>query len=471
MTRRLFGTDGVRGVANEGDLSPERLVALGRAIGQVMHDSARLLHQETKVRLPQAGTPQADRGRARVLVGRDTRLSGPLVRDALIAGILAQGISVVDGGVLPTPVVAHLTRRERFDVGIVISASHNPVEDNGVKLFSASGLKLPDAAERAIEELVEHPPETWEARTGAGVGDHVAWAEAADSYVADVVARHQPRLSLAGKRIVVDCANGATHRIAPRVFEGLGADVVALSVAPDGVNINRRCGALHPQGVARAVRREKASVGFAFDGDGDRLIAVDEAGHVRDGDFLLAVIGRDLKDEGKLPGSAVVSTVMANIGLDVCLEHAGIRLVRAPVGDRYVLAEMLAGGYRLGGEQSGHVIFLDESTTGDAIITALRLLEVIARTGKPLGQLSSVMRKFPQVLVNVRVRSKPPLETVPRVQDEVRAVEERLAGKGRLVLRYSGTEPLARVMVEGPNKAEILRDAKQIAEVIERELG
>ncbi|MEK7865515.1 MAG: phosphoglucosamine mutase [Planctomycetota bacterium] len=471
MTRRLFGTDGVRGVANEGDLTPERLLLLGRAIGQVLADSLPLLHQETKVRLPRPAARQAVRGTARVLVGRDTRLSGPFVRDALLAGILSRGIGVVDGGVLPTPVVAHLARRERFDVGIVISASHNPMEDNGVKLFSSSGLKIPDAAERAIEELVEHPPETWDARTGDALGDHSVWPEAADSYVEDVVARYKDRLSLAGRKVVVDCANGATHGIAPRVLGALGAAIVPLNIAPDGTNINRRCGALHPQVVAKAVRAEKACLGLSFDGDGDRLIAVDERGRVRDGDFLLAMLGLDLKATARLPGDTIVSTVMANIGLDLCLEAAGVRLLRAPVGDRNVLAEMLSGGYRLGGEQSGHVIFLDESTTGDAIITALRVLEVVVRTGRSLGDLTSTMRKYPQVLLNVRVKSKPPLETVPRVQDEVRAVEEHLAGKGRLLLRYSGTEALARVMVEGPNKAEITRDAKRIAEVIERELG
>ncbi len=471
MTRRLFGTDGVRGVANAGDLTPERLLRLGQAIGQVLSDSLPLLHQETKVRLPRPAARHAVRGKARVLVGRDTRLSGPFVRDALLAGILSRGIGVVDAGVLPTPVVAHLARREKFDVGIVISASHNPMEDNGIKLFSSSGLKIPDAAERAIEELVEHPPEAWDGPTGEALGDYTAWPEGADSYVEDVVARFKDRLSLGGRKVVVDCANGATYGIAPRVIGSLGAEVVVLHAAPDGTNINRRCGALYPQVVARAVRAEKACLGLSFDGDGDRLIAVDERGHVRDGDFLLAVLGLDLKASARLPGDTVVSTVMANIGLDLCLEASGIRLLRAPVGDRNVLAEMLAGGFRLGGEQSGHVIFLDESTTGDAIITALRILEVIARTGRSLGDLSSTMRKCPQVLLNVPVKSKPPLETVPRVQDEVRAVEERLAGKGRLLLRYSGTEPLARVMVEGPSRAEILRDAKRIAEVIERELG
>lgn len=471
MTRRLFGTDGVRGVANEGDLSPERLLLLGRAIGQVLSESVTLLHQETRVRLPRPAARHEVRGRARVLVGRDTRLSGPFVRDALLAGILSRGIGVVDGGVLPTPVVAHLTRRERFDVGIVISASHNPMEDNGVKLFSSSGLKVPDAAERAIEELVEHPPDRWEVRTGGALGSHTEWPGAAESYIEDVVAKFKDRLSLAGRKIVVDCAHGATHTIAPRVLATLGAHVVPLNVTPDGTNINRRCGALHPQVVARAVRAEKASIGLSFDGDGDRLIAVDERGRIRDGDFLLAVLGLDLKATARLPGETVVSTVMANVGLDLCLQASGIRLLRAPVGDRNVLSEMLAGGYRLGGEQSGHVIFLDESTTGDAIITALRVLDVITRTGRTLGDLTRVMKKCPQVLLNVRVKSKPPLETVPRIQDEVRVVEERLAGKGRLLLRYSGTEPLARVMVEGPKQAEIQQYAKRIAEVIERELG
>lgn len=471
MTRRLFGTDGVRGVANEGELTPERLLRLGQAIGQVLSDSVKLLHQETRVRLPRPAAGHAIRGSARVLVGRDTRLSGPFVRDALLAGILSRGIGVVDGGILPTPVVAHLARRERFDVGIVISASHNPMEDNGVKLFSSSGLKIPDAAERAIEELVEHPPKTWDGRTGEALGGHSTWHGAADSYVDDVVARHKGRLSLAGRKVVVDCANGATHGIAPRVLEALGAEVVALNIEPDGTNINRRCGALHPQVVAKAVRAEKACLGLSFDGDGDRLIAVDERGRVRDGDFLLAILGLDLKAAGKLSGDTVVSTVMANIGLDLCLEASGVRLLRAPVGDRNVLAEMLAGGYRLGGEQSGHVIFLDESTTGDAIITALRVLEVIARSGRTLGDLTSAMKKCPQVLRNVRVKSKPPLESVPRVQDEVRAVEELLAGQGRLLLRYSGTEPLARVMVEGRRQSEIELYAERIAEVIERELG
>ncbi|MBI5369414.1 MAG: phosphoglucosamine mutase, partial [Planctomycetes bacterium] len=418
------------------------------------------------------------RARPAVLFGRDTRLSGPLLAGALAAGLLAEGIDVLDGGVLPTPAVAWLTRKLGLSLGAVFSASHNPFEDNGIKLFSPEGLKLPDATESAIEAALERA-----AGNGNGMGDAGARLrgaalgrlehrpELADIYVEDLVSAFRRRLSLAGRTLVLDCAHGATSALAPRIFGRLGADLIVLNDAPDGVNINDRCGALFPGAMSKRVWQADAYAGFSFDGDGDRLILTDETGAVRDGDYVLYLTATHLAGRRRLPQRTVATTVMANLGLTVALRDAGIASVVTPVGDRHVLDAMLERGLSLGGEQSGHVIFLDEATSGDGIITALRVLEATLAEPRPISEACRGLAKFPQVLVNVPVRSKPPLSSLPEVQEEVARIQTALAGRGRLLLRYSGTEPLVRIMLEGDDPAAIRELADGLARLLARRIG
>jgi len=448
---RLFGTDGVRGVANAPPLTPELAYRLGRV-------TAALLAER-----------RAGAGRPGLLVGRDTRLSGPLLEAALLAGIMSSGVDGLTVGVLPTPGIACLTRRLGAIGGAVISASHNPFEDNGIKFFSADGGKLPDAWEEEVEtRLAEEagPPRP----TGAAIGRLRPVRSAEALYLDAVRAAFPATLDLGGLRLVLDCAHGATYRVAPRLFRGLGAEVVTVGARPNGTNINARCGALHPEGLQARVRAEGAHLGLAFDGDGDRLITVDEAGEVRDGDYLLALLGRHLHAEGLLRGGCVVTTAMANLGLDRALTEVGIRAVRTQVGDRYVLEEMHRLGANLGGEQSGHLIFLDHAPTGDGLISALQLLRVMRLRGASLGELSRCLTKFPQVLVNVPVRAKPPLASLPRLSAAVREWEARLGDAGRILLRYSGTEPLARIMVEGEERTTIETVAGELASVLRAEM-
>jgi len=404
----------------------------------------------------------------RLVVGRDTRLSGPMLEGALVAGALSAGADVYTVGVLPTPGIAFLTRRLEAHGGVVLSASHNPFEDNGIKVFSSEGAKLPDAWEEEIERRLEAEDEA--ARpTGAGIGRLVAYAAAETDYVAHL----QDGLSfdLGGLTVVLDCAHGATFRVAPRIFRALGARAVVLNARPDGVNINRGAGALHPELLQKRVAAARAHVGLAFDGDGDRLIAVDERGAVRDGDYVLAIMGRRLAAEGRLRGNAVVTTVMANLGLDQALKSAGVRTVKTQVGDRYVLEEMLKLGANLGGEQSGHLLFLDHSTTGDGILSALQLLGAMRAAGQPLSELAACMTKFPQVLVNVPVREKRPFDAIPGLAARRASLEAEMDGTGRIVLRYSGTESLARIMIEGPDQARIEALAGELAGVIKDAIG
>ena len=446
---RWFGTDGIRGVANEEPLTPDLACRVGRQL---------------------VATLRAERGveRVRLVIGRDTRRSGPLLESALTAGVLGAGGDCFAVGVLPTPGIALLTRALAADGGIVLSASHNPFEDNGIKLFSSEGTKFPDAWEEEIEAGLQGDDRTPRAR-GAGIGRLVSYGRA-EAYYVDYLCRCFP-LDLAGMTIALDCAHGATYRVAPRTFRRLGAKVVAVGAHPDGTNINAGSGALYPAALQQKVRSVGAAVGFAFDGDGDRLMSVDHAGEIRDGDYALAIAGRHLAGHGRLKGNLVVTTVMANLGLDQALRVAGIEVVKTQVGDRHVYEEMQRRGANLGGEQSGHLLFLDHSPAGDGILSALALLSVMRDTGESLASLAGCLTKFPQVLVNVPVRAKPPIESLTGLGDRVHAFEREMDGAGRILIRYSGTEPLARVMIEGADGQRIRAMADELAGVIRDLIG
>ena len=450
MSQRLFGTDGIRGVANEPPLTPDLAYRVGRELVATL------------------AAQQADGSRIRLVIGRDTRRSGPLLEAAMVAGLLSAGADCYTVGVLPTPGIALLTRALDAHGGIVLSASHNPFEDNGIKLFSGQGTKFPDPWEAQIEARLAAADGAPRAR-GAEIGRLVHY-DRAEKYYVDFLTRCFP-LDLAGLTVVIDCAHGATFRVGPSVFRRLGARVVAMCAQPDGTNINAGCGALHPEGLRRRLRTVHGDIGFAFDGDGDRLISVDHLGEIRDGDYALAIAGRHMARERRLNGNMVITTVMANLGLDESLKAAGIRVVKTQVGDRYVHEEMQKTGANLGGEQSGHLLFPDHMPTGDGILSALALLSVVRETGEPLASLATCMRKFPQVLVNVRVRSKPPMESIQGLSDRVGAFEKEMDGVGRVLIRYSGTEALARVMIEGADTARIQAMADELAGVIRTQIG
>src|SRR5262245_36762311 len=450
---RLFGTDGVRGLANAAPLTPEFVCRLGRI----------------------AAASLAERGgtegpRPALLVARDTRVSGPLLEQALVSGVLSAGVDALVGGVLPTPAIAALTPALGAVGGAVLSASHNPFADNGIKLFSSEGDKLPDAWEDEITTRLETD---WEGTrpTGAGLGRVRAVPGIERRYLEGLRGSLPPDVDLAGRPIVLDCAHGATYRVGPRLLRSLGAEVITLGTRPNGTNINRGVGALHPEGLQARVRATPGAIGLALDGDGDRLIVVDEAGTVRDGDHVLAICARTLLARQALRGGVVVSTVMANLGLERALGALGIGMVRTAVGDRYVLEEMRRRGANLGGEQSGHIIFLDHARTGDGLLTALQLLRAMSEAGQPLSVLASRVDKCPQVLLNVPVRARPPLPELRQVSETLARWEGRLDGRARLVVRYSGTEPLARVMVEGDDQTTIEAAAREIAAAIREEIG
>jgi phosphoglucosamine mutase len=446
---RLFGTDGIRGVANEEPLTTELAFRLGRQLVATLYEH----HGVSKVRL---------------VVGRDTRVSGPMLEGALVSGALSAGADVYAVGVLPTPGIAYLTRQLQAHGGVVLSASHNPFEDNGIKVFSSEGAKLPDTWEEDVERRLAGP-DSAPKPTGAQIGRLVTYGAAEDDYVTH--ACHGFSVDLHGVTVALDCGHGATYRVAPKVFRRLGARVVLLGTRPDGLNINRQSGALHPESLQKKVLAVRADVGFAFDGDGDRLIAVDERGCTRDGDYVLAILGRRLAAQGRLKAGVVVTTVMANLGLDRALVNAGIKIVKTQVGDRYVLEEMLKLGANLGGEQSGHLLFLDHSTTGDGIVSALHLLEAVRESGQPLSELSACMTKFPQVLVNVPVRERRPFAAIGGLSARAAAFEAEMNGSGRILLRYSGTESLARVMVEGEEQDRIEHIAAELAGLIREAIG
>lgn len=447
-SRRLFGTDGIRGVANLAPMTPELALRLGRSVGASLPDAS-------------AGVAPA------FVVGRDTRRSGRMLEAAFAAGLASAGIDVRLAGVVPTPAVACLTRRLGAVGGAVISASHNPFADNGIKLFDHAGFKLDDAAEAAIEARLDDAD--GEARpTGAALGALADLDDAGERYVSFLLDSVRPDLRLDGCRVVFDGANGAAYRVGPQLLESLGAEIVALGVGPDGVNINEGCGALHPAAAAVRVRETGATVGIVVDGDADRILLVDEGGDTVDGDEILALLARHRP--GRV-GACVVGTVMSNMGLEIALRGQGIELARAAVGDRYVLDEMRRRGSRIGGEPSGHLILLDHGTTGDALLAALHVLDLMQETGAPLSALRGAMRRLPQTLLNVRVAARVPLAEVAPVADAIAETERILDGRGRVLVRYSGTEPLIRVMVEGDDDDEIRTLAERLAAVLCVELG
>jgi len=444
---KLFGTDGIRGKAGEYPMTAEMAARIGRAI---------------------ALTFTGANGPSMIIVGRDTRQSGPMLESGLVAGICSAGVAACLVGVIPTPGVAFLTSSSKAGAGIVISASHNPYDDNGIKIFNHSGYKLSDEIEAQIEELILSDDAASRPDVEADIGRVTTDGEMVKDYISFLNSRLPSNLSLKGFKIVLDCANGATSHIAPELFAGLGAQVEALGIQPDGKNINAACGSEHPAGLIEKVINSRAHLGLAFDGDGDRLIAVDDNGGVLTGDQILAVCARDLKQKGHLKNDMVVSTVMSNMGLGVALQEMGIRHETSGVGDRYVMEKMMATGAVLGGEDSGHLIFGDTHTSGDGILSALRLIEAMQTAKQPLSELKKVMTVYPQVLVNVAVRSKPDIDTVPAVVDAIKAVEAGLGSRGRVLVRYSGTQPLCRVMVEGPSEAETRRYCTQIVEIIKK---
>ena len=451
---KLFGTDGIRGKAGTAPLEPKTVARVGAAIAKAMSAGGLRLQ------------PDSANQRLRFVIGRDTRESGTWIEEELARGLTSEGASVVSAGVVPTPAVAYLARTEGFDAGIVISASHNPYEDNGIKVFGGSGTKLTEQLEASVERLVaDHG---WSVPGAAGP---IERRDLSAHYVEhlDLIMKTAGRL--AGSRVVIDCANGATARIAPPLFEALGLVVETLGISPDGRNINLNCGSTHLEDLSATVVASKARLGVAFDGDGDRALFVDHDGRVVDGDAILLMAAIYLKDLGRLPGNAIVATVMSNIGLEIALRNRGIEMVRTAVGDKYVMEEMIKRGIVLGGEQSGHVIFSDHLFTGDGLATALSVLRIMADTGKELKELAGALVTYPQVLLNVRVREKTDYMQVPAIADAVRRVEEGLAGHGRLLVRYSGTEPLLRIMLEGKDDAEITGWANEIAGVVKAHLA
>ena len=452
--RQLFGTDGIRGIAGTAPLDTTTVYAVGLALAHQLRPGA----LQTGVVGP------------RVILGRDTRESSPWIANLLAAGLRAGGAEIESAGIVPTPAIAHLAHTHGFHAGVVISASHNPWQDNGIKLFGPDGKKLPDQVELAIEEVIfKHALAATapELDTVAAVEDQPKYAE---EYIASLLAA-VPGLNLSGCKIVVDCANGAAAAVAPQLFSGLGGEVALLNVAPDGRNINDHCGALHPKAVAAEVVRRGAQMGITLDGDADRCLFAGAGNNVINGDAILLVAARDLQARGLLTGNLVVATTMSNMGLEIALKRSGIEMLRAQVGDRYVLELMQQRNAALGGEQSGHILFPHLATTGDGLLTALVVLDLIARTGKSIEELTAGLKVFPQIIVNIQVREKRPLEEIPLVAERIRAAETELAETGRVVIRYSGTESLARVMIEAESEAAMQHHAEAIAEAIRNELG
>jgi phosphoglucosamine mutase len=446
--KKLFGTDGIRGLAGESPLDAATVYAIGLALAHTLA----------------AQTPSP-----RVLLGMDTRESSEWIAATLTAGLEGGGALVESAGVITTPGIAFLAQRHGFAAGVVISASHNPWQDNGIKLFGPDGYKLPDTVELAIEEEIFRQLATITIPPQQTLPPEVNEADRAE-YVRFLLAA-VPGLSLDGRRIVIDCANGAASSVAPQLFADLGGEIIVTNASPDGRNINEACGALHPEIVAAHVKRCQASMGITFDGDADRALFADENGNVVNGDAVLLLAGRDLQARGLLTNSTVIATTMSNMGLEAALKRSGIQMLRAAVGDKYVLEQMIATGAALGGEQSGHIIFTGRSTTGDGLLTALLLLDIVHRSGKSLAELVADLKVFPQVIVNVKVREKKPLEGIPTVIAAIRAAEAELADSGRVVIRYSGTEALARVMIEADSEPLMRHHADTIAAAIRTEIG
>ncbi|MCM1175499.1 MAG: phosphoglucosamine mutase [Blautia sp.] len=443
---RLFGTDGVRGVANE-ELTPQLAMQLGQAGAYVL--SKENQHKPT------------------IMVGCDTRISGDMLANALMAGACSVGANAVFVGVVPTPAVAYLTRKYKVDAGVVISASHNPVEFNGIKFFDGNGYKLPDSLEDEIEALIRNGMQGIKFPIGAGVGKIKYRTDAREEYINHAI--QSVKVDLSGLKIVVDCAEGAAFYTSVEALKELGGDIVAIHTNPDGTNINANCGSTHMEELQARVVYEKANMGLAFDGDADRLLAVDENGKIVDGDQIMAIVGNHMKGQGKLKLDTIVATVMSNLGFFLMGEKNGIHIEQTKVGDRYVLERMREMGASLGGEQSGHIIFLDENTTGDGLLSALHLLKVIVETQKPLSELAKIMEVMPQALLNAKVpnHKKEHYMDYPEIADAIAALNEKFAGEGRVLIRPSGTEPLVRVMIEGKDQKMIDAEARRLADLIQ----
>lgn len=448
---RLFGTDGVRGTANVHPMTAEMALSLGQAIARIFR-------------------VEGNKHR-RIIIGKDTRLSGYLFEDALAAGICSMGVDVIQVGPMPTPAMAFLTADMRCQAGVMISASHNPYQDNGIKFFSSDGYKLPDSIERQIESLIASGELSGLRAPPDEIGRAHRIEDVAGRYVVFVKKTFPINLSLDGMRVVLDCGNGASYVVGPTALEELGAEIFGMGVSPNGRNINDGCGSLYPEKVAEKVGEVRADVGIALDGDADRVVMVDETGAILDGDQLLALFAQDMVERGVLRGGQVVATVMSNLGLEKALEELGVGLIRTHVGDRYVVDAMREGGFNLGGEQSGHIVFLDHNTSGDGLITALQVLAIMRRKGRTLSELTANFVRYPQILVNVPVARTKPIEDLPEFLRLVGKIESALGDRGRVLIRYSGTEPLARIMVEGDDEALIREYAHELAEALRRALG
>jgi len=452
--RKLFGTDGVRGVANTYPMTTEIAMQLGRAV-------AFLVKQQ-----------KTDREHSpRIVIGKDTRLSGYMIENALASGICSMGVNVLLVGPLPTPGIAFITTGMRADAGVVISASHNPFQDNGIKIFSGNGFKLPDKEEAIIEDLIFSEKMDSLRPVAEEVGKAARIDDARGRYIVFLKNTFPKRYTLDGIHIVLDCAHGATYGVAPHVFEELGAQVTSIGVQPDGKNINHNCGALHPEVMAELVRKEGADIGIALDGDGDRLIVADEQGKIVDGDQIMAICAEEMIERQKLAKNTLVATVMSNLGLELAMQRLGGNLVRTQVGDRYVVEEMLRNGYNFGGEQSGHLIFLRHNTTGDGILGALQLLVAMKKKERPLSELTQVMEPFPQVLKNVRITQKIVVEQISGFSEKLATIERSLGTTGRILVRPSGTEPVIRVMIEGEDEKLIDDMACELCDFITKQAG
>ncbi|MBI5248407.1 MAG: phosphoglucosamine mutase [Desulfomonile tiedjei] len=451
--KSLFGTDGVRGVANQEPMTAETALKLGRALAFVTQSAS---GQSTT--------------RPKILIGKDTRLSGYMLETALSSGICSMGVDVLLVGPMPTPGVAFLTVSMRCDAGAVISASHNPFEDNGIKFFARDGFKLSDEMEIEIERLVEFNASDFRRPSPERIGKAFRIDDALGRYVVFCKNTLPKDMTLGGMQIAVDCANGAAYKAAPLVFEELGAHVTSLGVSPNGTNINKNCGSLHPGQLCDHVRRNGAQVGIALDGDADRVIFVDEKGDEVDGDQIMGLIAMEMMSRSELRKNTLVATVMSNIGLDIAMQEMGGSVVRTPVGDKHVVARMRSGGFSFGGEPSGHLIFLDEATTGDGIIAALQVLRIMVETGKPLSELTARLRMFPQVLRNVEVKQKRDLLEIPELRNVIREGEAKLKHRGRLLIRYSGTQPVCRIMAEGADANELESIVEMVSTAISRNL-
>ncbi|MCK5679625.1 phosphoglucosamine mutase [bacterium] len=447
---KLFGTDGVRGTANIEPITAETALQIGRATAHICKEKEY---------------------RHKIVIGKDTRLSGYMLESALVSGICSMGVDVLLIGPMPTPGIAFITRSMRADAGMVISASHNPFQDNGIKIFSRDGFKLPDSKELEIEDLIFNQTINQLRPTADDIGKAFRIDDANGRYIVFLKNAFPNHLTLEGLKLVIDCGNGAAYKVAPAVFSELGAEIICIGIDPDGTNINSGCGSLYPEKLQARVLAEKAHIGIAFDGDADRVIFVDEKGEVVDGDQVMAISALYLQRQKLLKKDTVVATVMSNMGLEKVLSEADINLVRTQVGDRYVVEEMRAQGYNFGGEQSGHLIFMDHNTTGDGILSALQILAVIVAEEKSLSELAKVMEIFPQILINTPVKEKIPVAEIPALSRQIEEVESAIKGRGRLLIRYSGTENKIRVMLEGENYAEIKKHAEALTESVIKFLG